>query len=306
MPVKNEGWILETTLSNLSPFVDLIIVADQNSTDNTLDICNKYPNVKIIVNNNQGHSNKVRWTLLEEARAVGGQNLIICLDADELISKSTIEKLKSEALRLGSGCSFSLHWIQLWKGYTEHRVDGEWKNNYKTLAFYDDGTSKYNENFVINDHTSRIPEVFLNKVNVLNDYPLLHFHFVAIKRSKIKQAWYKCSELIDGKKSARYINHKYSVSDGKTEPETTQTPSIWTSELNLPEVSKIDTEDNIRVSEIMKWFDTYGLDFFEPLDIWRNKVLLDHFIVKKGRYPKTKEFPAFLVQLKKLINKYFR
>ncbi len=306
MPVKNEGWILDTTLSNLSPLVDHIIIANQSSTDNTLEICRKYPNVRVISNDYEGHSNKIRWVLLNEARTIGGQNLIICLDADELISKSTIEKLKSESLRLGVGSSFSLPWIQLWKGYTEYRVDNGWKDNFKAIAFYDDNISKYAENFVINDHTSRIPEVYLSNINPLPDFPLLHFHFVAIKRSKIKQAWYKCSELIDGKKSARYINYKYSVSDGKADPETAKTPDRWISDLTLPEVSKIDTEDDIRVSEIMKWFEAYGIGFFEPLDIWRNKVLFDHFILKNGIEPKTKEFPVFLVQLKRLTNRFLR
>jgi hypothetical protein len=56
----------------------------------------------------------------------------------------------------------------------------------------------------------------------------------------------------------------------------------------------------------MKWFEAYGIDFFEPLDIWRNKVLFDHFILKNGREPKTKEFPVFLVQLRKLTNRFLR
>jgi hypothetical protein len=37
-----------------------------------------------------GHSNKVRWLLLEEARKIEGNNLIFCIDADEVLSPNLI------------------------------------------------------------------------------------------------------------------------------------------------------------------------------------------------------------------------
>jgi glycosyltransferase involved in cell wall biosynthesis len=49
-PIKNEEWILERFLSVTSQFADLIIIADQNSTDSSRNICQKYPKVKLIEN----------------------------------------------------------------------------------------------------------------------------------------------------------------------------------------------------------------------------------------------------------------
>ena len=93
IPIKNEDWILEYTLKSVCQFSDHVIVADQQSTDKSLDICKKFPKVKVINNENLGHSNKVRWSLLDEAREIDGNNLIFCIDADEIISPSCLNKL---------------------------------------------------------------------------------------------------------------------------------------------------------------------------------------------------------------------
>ena len=49
-PVKNEAWILDRFLAVTSQFADCIIIADQNSTDESKDICKKYPKVIVIDN----------------------------------------------------------------------------------------------------------------------------------------------------------------------------------------------------------------------------------------------------------------
>jgi glycosyltransferase involved in cell wall biosynthesis len=70
MPVKNEDWILEYSLSCASLWADYIIVADQNSTDRTPEICKNFDKVIYIKNDSQFHSGAVRRLLLEEARKI--------------------------------------------------------------------------------------------------------------------------------------------------------------------------------------------------------------------------------------------
>ena len=41
MPVKNEGWILKTTIPQLKKFADEILCLDAGSTDTTLDYLKK-------------------------------------------------------------------------------------------------------------------------------------------------------------------------------------------------------------------------------------------------------------------------
>ena len=50
VPVKNEAWILDRCLATASTWADVIIVADQMSTDNSREIALKYPKVQLIEN----------------------------------------------------------------------------------------------------------------------------------------------------------------------------------------------------------------------------------------------------------------
>ena len=152
IPIKNEEWILEQTLKNISSMVDFIIIADQRSTDRSLEICKQFPKVKVINNSFESHSNKIRWLLLDEARKIDGNNLIICLDADELLPPSAFKEI-NESINSGKakiGDTFSFNWIQLWKSVRKYRIDNPWKNNQKKIAFWDDRKNEYKKIYIIN------------------------------------------------------------------------------------------------------------------------------------------------------------
>jgi ribosomal silencing factor RsfS len=50
MPIKNEDWILNFSLSQISKWADYIIIADQNSIDRSIEICKRFKKVSIIKN----------------------------------------------------------------------------------------------------------------------------------------------------------------------------------------------------------------------------------------------------------------
>ena len=50
MPVKNEEWIIERSLSSASIWADKIIVSDQGSTDRTVEIARRFPKVTLLDN----------------------------------------------------------------------------------------------------------------------------------------------------------------------------------------------------------------------------------------------------------------
>lgn len=70
MPVKNEGWILDYTLTCLVNFVDEIIALEDQSTDNTLDILSRH-NVTTQKKQFNGFGN-IRKELLRIGRENGG------------------------------------------------------------------------------------------------------------------------------------------------------------------------------------------------------------------------------------------
>lgn len=300
IPVKNEAWILPWTLKNISSFSDVIIIADQSSTDGSLEIYNKFEKVKVIKNPHQGHSNLVRKVLLEEARKIEGNNLIFCIDADEMISPTFVEKIKKDMEAKDSGVAISLPWIQLFRSPLSYRCDSVWKDNFKQIAFLDDRKSDYDSTYVINDHTSRIPKQ--NMVAIYKEYPLLHFQFIAWEKSQIKQAWYMCSELIQSLQSVRKINYRYSSSI--LNPTCIEkTPESWYEKIKLPKAEIFESGDEERLKEIFDFFNEKGILFFEPLDIWHIKELSGEFVRLTGRKPNPKKFPKILIFLNNLRHK---
>jgi len=301
VPVKNEAWILKSSLQNMSDFSDHIIIADQDSTDGSVDIYKQFEKVIVIKNNNQNHNNSVRWQLLDYARATFGTgNLIVCVDADEMIQPQAIEYMKERIPQNGETVSFTFPWIQLWGTTEKHRVDSVWKNNYKGIAFFDDGKVDYERKTVLNDHTGRVPKC--SQEIQVNQFPLLHYQYIDLKQAEIKQAWYRCSELISGN-DPKKINHKYSVAMNTKKVELEPVPKDWLT--GLPEVSsQYDLEHDWRYLQILSWFETYGITYFESLDIWRSEELKNKFITQTNRNPKPKTYPAWLVQLNALKNKF--
>ena len=45
IPTKDTGWLLENSLKYILTFCDKIIISDDNSSDNTQEICLSYDNV---------------------------------------------------------------------------------------------------------------------------------------------------------------------------------------------------------------------------------------------------------------------
>jgi len=298
IPVKNEAWIIGNTLQNIAPHVDLVIIADQQSTDTTREICSRFDNVHIIDNHGTTHNNSVRWLLLEEARKYGEHNLIICIDADEVISPKAIEQMRSMVKNKSAepGDVFSFLWLQLWQDPYHFMKEGPWKDNYKDIAFVDaPGKNEYRKDIVINDHTSRVPDSKIGK-RITSSYPLLHFHFLAWKRNQLKQAWYRCTELMHGTRSARRINNTYRITLFDYKVPVYALEPDWYSGIIMP--TNIESATNeYYLNEMFGMFKDKSIEFFEGLQIWHIAELKDYFIKHVGREPIPEVFPRWVSQL---------
>ncbi|NCN21944.1 glycosyltransferase family 2 protein [Candidatus Falkowbacteria bacterium] len=303
LPVKNEAHVLDFYLKNASFFCDHIIIADQMSTDDSREIYKKYPKTIVIDNKREGHSNEVRWDLLKEARKLGDNNLLIALDADEYIPNDLFKKfLNTEDFSIGN--SFSFPWIQVWRNPEIYNVSKDWKDDYKAIAWVDDGKSDYEKIKVINDHTNRIPEPFLNKTKKIDYTPNIHLAFLFWKRQEIKRVWYKCTELIAGKRSARRINEAYYLILDKNNKKLASVKKEWIKGYkdDLLALQKSEN-DKTKLKEIYNFFDTYTIEFFEPLEIWHLEELENEFIKRTRRKPITKTYPQWFIAIIKLRRK---
>ncbi|NBI12426.1 glycosyltransferase [[Haemophilus] felis] len=87
--VKNAEKYLDACLSALQDFAE-IIVLDNGSTDSTLDIATKFPNVKIHYHDFIGFG-----PMKNLAESLASNDWILNIDSDEILSQALVEELKS-------------------------------------------------------------------------------------------------------------------------------------------------------------------------------------------------------------------
>ena len=276
MPVKNEEWILEKSLKAISLFADHIIVADQNSTDRSVDICRQFKKVIVIKNPNKFHTSSVRLLLLNAARDFDGYNAIFSFDADEIPTTHILEPDFLEKLKeLTPGSSFTFQWINLWRSSLKYRKDKSvWANSWKHFGFIDDRKADYNTLNVINDDTSRVPLSVLNN-NFKFEFPkVLHYQFSNWDRTLSKQARYRIAEFIQRKKSLFNIikiNFKYFPTKDERSLVLEDIPREW---INFYKEKGNDLENFPKSDfywfdeEILQNFKQYKTEYFKWLDIW--------------------------------------
>src|SRR5205085_11499412 len=75
-----------------SQFADHIVVADQNSTDGSVDLYGRYPKVILIRNNSEEYDEADRQKLLiQKARElIPEPKILLALDADEMLAANAM------------------------------------------------------------------------------------------------------------------------------------------------------------------------------------------------------------------------
>lgn len=274
LPVKNEEWILEKFLAVNSLWADHIIIADQNSTDRTLEICSKFSKVIVIKNESKFHSSSVRKLLLDRARQFEGNNAVFSFDADEIPTVHILDNVFwSQVFALKPGSAIMLQWVNLWRSPYKYREDKSvWSNSWKHFGFIDDRISDFTNVNIINDHTSRVPIDYLKNTTTIQFPKILHFQFVNWQRMLSKQCYYMLSEVIHGDGGIIdiiKINRKYFPTRDERNISLADIPKDWL------ETYKIDFNE-LKTNDTLQWYDYEIINIFKDkeidkfvwLDIW--------------------------------------
>lgn len=273
MPVKNERWIIERSLNTLVNFCDLIIIADQQSTDGTREFLEKFsPKVITIENQATFHSTKIRWRLLELSREYHGNNFLFLPDADEIFSANILKpNILDQIINSEPGTAVEVPWVQLWRSSLLWRNDGSiWSNRYVSMGFRDDRQVKYGPILAPNDHNPRIP--VCHGIKRLDTVKLLHFQFVLFGRMLAKQRWYRVVEAIEhGKAQAERINHYYRVTRDERQLRLDPIETDWLSGWQEQGIDLKHFEEQPLYwydVEALRYFADKGPAYFAALDIW--------------------------------------
>ncbi|MBY0110248.1 MAG: glycosyltransferase family 2 protein [Candidatus Babeliaceae bacterium] len=273
--VRNEEIMIKQCLQALSLYVDAIVILDDASTDKTLDIIYSLKDtckVERIIEKKSWFRDEPgdRNALLNTGRKIGGTHFI-SLDADEIFSANCLENnyLRDLVLSLNPGDSLDFPFTNLWRSIKYYRNDSSvWSPHRRTFIFCDDGKGRLESGFI---HCGRCPANLSGQKKIAHDMSktILHFQFVNWRNLLIKQAWYRCLEIIrNPSKSIIEINSVYGQSKDERNIQRSKCPKKWFDGYDFFDPSIFSTPEKWREEEVLSWFDQYGKNFFEKLDIW--------------------------------------
>jgi glycosyltransferase involved in cell wall biosynthesis len=286
LPVRNERWILSAYLSSVKPIVDEIIALDDKSSDGSEDyLASNGVRVEHFECHLGPYPESLRQQkLLEYGRSEGGTHFV-WLDADEALTAPFLSNAREQLSRMRPGDKIVLQWLALWKSIYVYRDDSSvWSNNYKDFIVCDHPSHGFREQFI---HCGRTPGP-TNEDNTIRLAPdkgaVLHFQFVPWHRFQVKQAYYRCLELVHGHQSPEEINSVYSITFDTAEEGFKEVPPAWLNGIAIPsDISHLPPAWHL--DEILSWFDEYGITYFESLQIWHIPELRAEFLTRVGREP---------------------
>lgn len=146
MLVRNEANnILDSVLNHAKQYVDNVVILDDNSTDNTVQICKEaLKDIPLLIESNKESKFNNEITIrkqLWEMTINTNPDWILCLDADEIFEDSIIHYIQS-LINQASFDYYSFRLYDFWN-YTHYREDIYWCAH----KYYRPFLVRYQENF---------------------------------------------------------------------------------------------------------------------------------------------------------------
>lgn len=266
-PVKNEAWILDRFLAVTSRVADLIVIADQGSTDGSRDICRRFPKVHLIDNPSPDYDEATRQLmLLRVAReAVPGEKVLLALDADEILAANAPGSAGWRAmLEAAPGTVLCFEKPDLWQGTDLClRYETPWP-----LGYVDDGA----EHSAHRLHSIRIPTPEGAPRFHVPDVKILHFALTRLDHQAAKARFYSVQENLHGtsplyRRRALYSRTRNWSAYGHLEP----TPRAWFAgweEEGIDLHALRHEEFYWQDFEVLRLFGRHGVRRFWLDDIW--------------------------------------
>lgn len=267
-PLKNEDWIIDRFLAVTSQFADLIIIADQNSTDESIAICKKYPKVVLVENKSTQYDEASRQILLiQTARdLVPDPKILLALDTDEMLAASATATLGWQSMlkaKPGTILYFEKPDLYLIPNQCI-RYDTPWP-----LGYVDDG-AEHNPKKI---HSIRIPMPDYAPRLYIHDVKILHYSALRLAAQSAKTRLYSVLENVLSTGFPLTRRNKYAAKDvvERLKIPISPSPPEWFrgwEDLGIDMWTIVDQKYSWQDFEVLKYFHKYGLRRFWIDDIW--------------------------------------
>ena len=264
-PVKNEAWILKRFLDCASLWADHIIVADQGSTDGSIEIARSNPKVILLDNQSEKFNEPDRQALLiKAARSIPGPRVLIALDADEILTGNFGTSPEwASVLGADPGTVIWFKWVCLLSPYQYYLWNAPF-----AWGFVDDNS----DHVGLPIHSPRLPipanapSIFLNQIQVL------HYAPIDRVREHRKVLWYQCWETVHHRKRSFIgLYRMYHKTEHMPPSAIHPVPHEW---METYERAGIDMT-SVRRSKSFWWdkdivdmLQEHGTELFRRVDIW--------------------------------------
>lgn len=264
VPVKDESWIISHFLKATSLWADVIIIADQNSTDGTREIVSQFPKAIMIENNSTELDEDYRDRLLvDKAREIAGKgNILFRIDADEILTPCFDSVEWNNMLSSEPGTVWFFHWVNLLPNFKKY-----WKSESLVFgAFIDDGRPFSGHSFL---HSRDLFDFHCDRKKVFNECLLMHYQFADWNRMNSKHRFYQCFEHIKfPEKSAIDIFRTYHWMYNPALP-VKPLPNSWIykyKQLGI-DIKDIKYDSSYRWNQIIKkYINEYSSCYFDNFD----------------------------------------
>ena len=291
LPVRNEAWVLPHSLACLSAFCDVVLVNDQNSEDESREICRRFPKVVLIESSEQldlragavaAARRGARLRRLQPAvvHRRGRADVAGRWRADSSTPAATTLKPGTvvECLLLPSVAP---------RRSLPHRRAARTRRTGRSSGCVDDRHMDFGRDAAAaaaraaraagwrDRHGSRPP-----------DLPVLHLQWLIAERNQMKQAWYRCREWLDG------------VEDGRRDQRVLRGNPSRSRRPHRGGAGRMGRGRHVSGPRGRSRAVVAGArhpaagstrttpEFFEPLEIWHIRLLRDEFRRRVGRSPR--------------------
>lgn len=195
MLVKNEAdRYLKQTLDSASEYVDEIVILDDNSTDDTYEICKSYPKV-VRIERVQGvdfaTNESAPRRQLFDMTCETNPDWIISLDADEIMENRFKREIRTLIDNPGGNYWFGIVFHHFWHSITHYRVDKLWAPcaGPRIFRFIPGYEYTWQQSRL---HCGSLPNnIFSNFTGKNTDYRVKHYGYAGSpERTRQKYDWY--------------------------------------------------------------------------------------------------------------------